>query len=210
MATLDDYVRYCFAKDLDSDRFKALPADEQHALIGEGRDRCLPAWNKLLAAIEQKDLATLIQLLWTHNKFFRKVFQERTGVSLGTTNSQTESALYEYAGPEIVQAYQQQLQTEAEARATRDREAAEAAANKERDEYLGQQIRWRTGNGQTQTTTRKQFIDSIFAEGYRPEEAKRGFAKMVRMVCGTSHFTLTHKHEMAYAMSLVESEPAHA
>lgn len=199
MLTLDDFFQYVYGEALQEPRFLALPEAERNERIEAEKEHCRVWFDKVNKAIDEKDVDVLVKTLYTTNPFACRVFAERTGLNIGKTNKSINEAIFAYCGNENVAAYHEARRAKAEQREAEQQAKAAERVAKERDDELNSRIvRDPFPCGVVGLVTWKEAIDTMFAKGYRPVEAKRGFARMIRMTLGGRYFNITGKHQMAY------------
>lgn len=201
----NDYFIYLCAADLSSKRFRALPEQEQNELISRHKKKDRVVVERLITAIESKDIATLCGSLHKSNTFFRGVFAERTSIQLGNTESATKESIRQYVGETIYDAYWANVEIE------RQRcEATNLAARekRERDSILGATCKWRLTGENYRTGTVKECIDELLSKGFVPQPGKRGFSQTAKLSNGRESFTFRKRQEVEYIMSHLSTEPA--
>jgi hypothetical protein len=131
--------------------------------------------------IENKDYKKLIEVLHTGNKSSRAMFQEISGIDLGTTNKSMEEAVAKFVGQDKVKSIKDEEKARQDARKKAESDAKEAE-NKKKYEILGSwgdtlsakekglavkqlEKQFRSSTGKVRSA--KDVIDEKIAEGWK-------------------------------------------
>ena len=122
-----------------------------------------PMLDKVLGAVENRDLKTLLPLIGhnSQNPSTEEVFSRLTGVSLGKTQKERVAQLEAWAGPERVEALRQEREATARSRAE---EAPRKAVRQAFDALTG--INVRLSEKSVETMDGQAWIEAKVAEGY--------------------------------------------
>lgn len=184
--------------------FRGLTPDLQRAQLTHARINATRYADRLLTAIETRDVCDLRICIHGGNSTSKAIFSHVTGVKLGRTNKQCHEAIRGFVGPEAWDAWH------AERDAVREQERA-ARAKKESDAnknaILGLPVRYAPeGGGVMQVITARELIDAIIAAGYRTlTPQKRGRFTDWRLCRGTSYYVFRKKIEAEYIQERLDA-----
>jgi len=91
-------IRNTYKEEIEKAVEKGVSEEEIRKAIEKSDAQSLNYAAKLRGQIENKDFDKLSEVLHTGNKNSRMMFEEMTGVKLGTTNASTKTALEKYCG----------------------------------------------------------------------------------------------------------------
>lgn len=203
---VNEFIAYCYADDMKSDKFINLPPNEQEAVLEKARQRTAWQLESLYEAFDAKDAFTLRRKLDRINPFYRKSFTKLTGISLGKTVAECDEALRKFIPnfDEQIEAHRQKREADAQARAAKQ-------VQDDRDRALSVQYRWASlGGGVAKPTKVRDIIDELIAAGYRPVRGKRGSFEVVHLMNAASNrqTTFRKKHEIEYAFEAAAERDA--
>lgn len=199
---LEEATKYildeAFGEVRSSPRWKTFSEAEQQERIDRATRRAEQSAEKLLAAINIRDIQQLELTLHIGNPASRKIFESITKTKLGKTERATRESIRQWVGVDIYDAFK------SEQRRIRDegvRLQKEKAENTAREQALKESVRYcPPGGGVVRTITMREAIDNMVVSGFtRAVDGKRGKFSTLDLTNGKTRFTLRKKYHIEYA-----------
>lgn len=183
--------------DESSSWFQGLAPEQQHAQRLRARANAEGYVNRLLTAIETKDIACLNKSIHNGNKTSKAIFTRATGLKLGTTEKRNREILRQYVGPEDWDQWYAARDAERERVASKEK-ADRAERDKQR--AIGELVRYcPDGGGLAQTITIRALIPILISNGYTTlEPTQRGAFTDWRLLKGNRFYQFRKKLVVEY------------
>lgn len=184
--------------------FQRLTTEQRQAAYAQAGVRAAEYADKLLAAIETKDIKCLRVAIHNGNKASKAIFTRATGIALGKTEKENREIIRQYVGAEAWDAY---YAAQDAARKAADEKWRAQQEAREREAVLGASVRY-TPDGEklARVCTIREFIDDLIQRGYNVlTPVKRGRCTDYHLHKGTRRYTFRKKIEVKYIQERLNS-----
>lgn len=181
--------------------------DQRERIVADVKNRAHTCVERLLQAMDARDLDTIRSFLWKSNKQSCDLFARVTGLKLGRRQKSIDAALRQWFGPEAYDAaYAAKKQAHAEQRQAMDRREEE----RQQRQALAVKAKWTSVNDQQQNVphegTLQDFIDWCIASGCEPRAKRRGVTNELQLVRDGRAYTVRGNFRYLFAYAKAKHE----